>query len=65
LGLRIDAVRGEVRLIRPRLPIGVERIKLERLDIAGSSLELEVQRLGERTAVTAVSEGSVSVIVEE
>jgi glycogen debranching enzyme len=65
LGLKIDAVRKEVRLVRPRLPEGVERIALERLDIAGSSLDIEIRRLGERTAVTATSGGSVAVVVEE
>jgi len=65
LGLKIDAVRKEVRLVRPRLPAGVERIALERLDIAGSLLDIEIRRLGERTAVTATSGGSVAVVVEE
>jgi glycogen debranching enzyme len=65
LGLRIDAVRREVRLVRPRLPEGVERISLERLDIAESSLDIEIRRLGDRTAVTATPGGSVSVVVEE
>jgi hypothetical protein len=58
-------VRKEVRLVRPRLPAGVERIALERLDIAGSLLDIEIRRLGERTAVTATSGGSVAVVVEE
>ncbi|MGH7023840.1 MAG: amylo-alpha-1,6-glucosidase [Caulobacteraceae bacterium] len=65
LGLRIDAVRGEVRLTRPRLPDGVEQIALQGLEIAGSSLDIEIRRLGERTAVTAKTEGSVAVVVEE
>jgi glycogen debranching enzyme len=65
LGLKIDAVRREVRLVRPRLPEGVERIALERLDIAGSSLDIEIRRLGERTAVTATPGSSVAVVVEE
>jgi glycogen debranching enzyme len=65
LGLRIDAVHREVRLVRPRLPNGVERIDLERFDIAGSILDIEIRRLGERTAVTAKSEGPVAIVVEE
>ncbi|HEY5289928.1 MAG TPA: amylo-alpha-1,6-glucosidase, partial [Caulobacteraceae bacterium] len=65
LGLRVDATRREVRLVRPRLPAGVEQIRLERLDIAGAFLDIEIRRLGDRTAVTAKAEGQVAVLVEE
>ena len=65
LGLRIDAVRREVRLVRPRLPSGVERINIERLEVAESSLDIEFRRLGERTVVTATTDQAVSVMVEE
>ncbi|HXV01492.1 MAG TPA: glycogen debranching N-terminal domain-containing protein [Caulobacteraceae bacterium] len=67
LGLSIDARRREVRMVRPYLPKGVERISLEGLDIAGSTVDIEVQRLGERAAVTVGpgSDGSVTVVVEE
>jgi glycogen debranching enzyme len=65
LGLRIDALRREVRLVRPRLPLGVERILIERLEVAGSAMDIEIHRLGERTAVTATPDQAVSVVVEE
>jgi glycogen debranching enzyme len=67
LGLTIDAHRREVRLIRPQLPTGVERICVDGLDIAGSAVDIEIQRLGERTAVTVGSagDGLVTVVVEE
>ncbi|HEY1449268.1 MAG TPA: glycogen debranching N-terminal domain-containing protein [Caulobacteraceae bacterium] len=65
LGLRIDALRREVRLVRPRLPLGVERILIERLEVAGSTMDIEIHRLGERTAVTASPDEAVSVVVEE
>ena len=47
------------------LPEGVERIDLERFDIAGSTLDIEIRRPGERRAVTAKSEGPVALVVEE
>jgi len=65
LGLKIDAVHREVRLVRPRLPAGVEQITVEGLDIAGSAMDIVIQRLGDRTAATVRSDGSVAVMVEE
>jgi glycogen debranching enzyme len=65
LGLAIDAVRHKVRLTRPRLPKGVERLRVEGLDIAGAVIDIEVRRLGELTAVTTTPSESVSVVVEE
>ena len=67
LGLTIDAHRREVRLLKPQLPAGVERICVDGLDIAGSTVDIEVQRLGDRIAVTVASgaDGMVTVVVEE
>ena len=65
LGLTIDALHRKVRLVRPRLPPGVERLRVEGLDIAGASIDIEVRRLGELTAVTTTPDESVSVLVEE
>ena len=49
------------------LPTGVERIRLTGLDIGGRAVDIEVRRLGERTAVTVASggDGLVTVVVEE
>jgi len=58
-------VHRKVRLVRPRLPPGVERLRVEGLDIAGASIDIEVRRLGELTAVTTTPDESVSVLVEE
>jgi glycogen debranching enzyme len=65
LGLKIDAVHREIRLIRPRLPVGVDRLRVERLEVAGASIDIEVRRLGELTAVTSTPDEAVSVLVEE
>jgi glycogen debranching enzyme len=65
LGLTIDALHRRVRLVRPRLPAGVERLRVEGLEISGASIDIEVQRLGELTAVTTTPDESVSVLVEE
>jgi glycogen debranching enzyme len=66
LGLAIDAPRREVRLARPHLPPGVERIRVEGLDVAGSSVDIEIARADENGAVTvqANADGTVAIVVE-
>jgi hypothetical protein len=38
---------------------------VERLEVAGASIDIEVRRLGELTAVTSTPDEAVSVLVEE
>ena len=51
LGLTIDAERAEVRLVRPVLPRGVDRLTVEGLSVGGARLDLHLQRLGEGVAI--------------
>jgi glycogen debranching enzyme len=51
LGLRIDGWRGEIHVQRPQLPIGVDQLTIHRLIVAGESVNLTFQRLGDRVVV--------------
>ena len=66
LGLSIDADRKEVRLVRPTLPAGVDRLTLEHLDVAGARVDLRFQRFDGAVAVSPGphSDRSVSVVLE-
>ena len=66
LGLSIDAGRKEVRLVRPTLPEGVDRLTIERLDVAGARVDLRFQRLDNVIAVNPgpLSDRSVCVVLE-
>jgi len=66
LGLSINAERREVRLVRPTLPEGVDRLTIEHLDVAGARVDLRFQRLDGAIAVNPgpLSDRSVSVVLE-
>ncbi|HEY3800323.1 MAG TPA: amylo-alpha-1,6-glucosidase [Caulobacteraceae bacterium] len=66
LGLSIDAAQREVRVVRPTLPLGVEHLSVERLDIAGHSVSLVFQRLDGSVVVSPGhgSDPAVSVLLE-
>jgi hypothetical protein len=51
LGLRIDGWRGEIRVDRPRLPVGIDRLTLRRLTVGEAEVDLTFQRVGARVAV--------------
>jgi glycogen debranching enzyme len=58
LGLRIDGWSGEIHVERPELPIGIDRLTIQRLAVAGSTVDLIFQRLGDRVVVVSESHGS-------
>jgi glycogen debranching enzyme len=66
LGLSIDAARREVRLVRPRLPDGVDQIALDRLEVGSGRVDLVFRNLEGRVAVIPgpCSDPSVTVILE-
>jgi glycogen debranching enzyme len=66
LGLTIDARRREVRVVRPFLPHGIDTLSVERLDVAGATVNLVFQRLDGSTVVGPGhgSDRSVSVLLE-
>ncbi len=52
LGLEVDARNGEVAIAHPQLPPGVDRLRVERLDVGGVRVDLLFTRLGERVVAT-------------
>lgn len=61
LGLQIDARDGEVRVVQPYLPAGIDQLSLRNLDVAGSPLQVDFVRIGEHVACTIDRPGSSSV----
>ena len=51
LGLQPDALSQQLRIERPRLPRWLERVRLEGLRVAGTTVDLEWRRTGGRTEV--------------
>ena len=45
LGLTIDAMQGEVRIERPALPSEIDRLQIRGLSVAGSSIDLDFERM--------------------
>ncbi|HEY2709195.1 MAG TPA: glycogen debranching N-terminal domain-containing protein [Caulobacteraceae bacterium] len=66
LGLSIDAVRREVRVVRPTLPHGMDTLSVEHLEVAGAKVNLIFQRLDGATVVSPGhgSDRSISVVLE-
>jgi glycogen debranching enzyme len=66
LGLSIDAVRGEVRVVRPILPHGMDTLVVDHLEVAGAKVNLVFQRLDGATVVSPGhgSDRSISVVLE-
>ena len=67
LGLSIDAFAREVRLKRPRLPDGVDLLRLHGLGVAGAQLDISIQRSSAGAAVTlgSKSDRNVSLVLED
>jgi len=49
LGVTIDGWKGQVRLTDPRLPIGVDRLDIEGIDLAGGAVDIRLRRSGDHT----------------
>lgn len=64
LGLQVDGVRGEVRIVQPRLPADIDQLHLRQLRVGEARVDLHFQRMGERVvAVTQTSPGGAAVQV--
>ncbi len=62
LGLTIDGPRRQVRLVHPRLPRFLDRVRIERLSVGPGFVDLVFERRGDDVAVHVVRrEGDVSV----
>jgi glycogen debranching enzyme len=53
LGLRVDGLGGGIEILDPRLPIGIDRLRLEGLRVGEESVNLLFEREGRRVAVHA------------
>jgi glycogen debranching enzyme len=58
LGLRIDGWNGEIHVERPQLPIGIDRLTIRHLVVAGTSVDLTFQRIGDRVVVFSEGRGA-------
>jgi glycogen debranching enzyme len=52
LGLTVDGLAGEISIVDPRLPIGIDRLRIEGLRVGDEHLDLVFERIGGRIAVT-------------
>jgi hypothetical protein len=52
LGISIDGRKQEVHIDRPSLPIGIDRLRIERLEIGESRLDLDFHRIDDRVVVS-------------
>jgi hypothetical protein len=48
LGLRVDGLRGEIHVVQPMLPVGIDKIVLRHLFVGNASANIIFQRVGER-----------------
>ncbi len=54
LGIEPDGVHGTLRLVEPFLPHRLRFLDLLRMEVAGSSISLQFNRIGERTMVNVL-----------
>jgi glycogen debranching enzyme len=55
LGLSVDGCRERIHVDRPRLPIGIDQLTINRLAVGNATVDLTFKRVGER--VVAFPEG--------
>jgi glycogen debranching enzyme len=65
LGLRVDGWNKEIRVERPRLPIGIDNLLVRNLAVGDAKVDLIFERLGDRIAcyLDRRDEGSVPLVV--
>jgi glycogen debranching enzyme len=56
LGLSIDGWRGEIHVDRPRLPTGIERLTIRRLQLGDATVDLIFQKIDGRVTVYPVGQ---------
>jgi len=62
LGLTIDGAAGQVTIVDPHLPIGIDRLWVDRLHVGDQIIDIAFERLGDRVAVNVAGpEGMVRV----
>jgi glycogen debranching enzyme len=65
LGIEIDGWKGEIRVDRPRLPIGIDSLTVRHLQVGQVRVDLTFERVGDRVAAFLADrhEGLVPLIV--
>jgi glycogen debranching enzyme len=65
LGIRVLAERGEIHVDRPELPVGIERLEINRLAVGDRTVNLVFQRVNDRIVVFSPDErdNSIPIIV--
>uniref|UniRef100_C5CLG2 Amylo-alpha-16-glucosidase n=1 Tax=Variovorax paradoxus (strain S110) TaxID=543728 RepID=C5CLG2_VARPS len=53
LGLQVDGIRREVKIVQPRLPADIDQLHVQRLQVGHARVDLHFQRLEERIVVVA------------
>lgn len=48
LGIEIDGWKGEIKVTRPRLPIGIDNLVIRHLEVGKVAVDLNFQRVGDR-----------------
>jgi glycogen debranching enzyme len=62
LGLSVDGMRGEVTFVDPRLPIGIDQIRIEGLEVGAHRIDIALQRVAGRVEVeTTAANGIVRI----
>lgn len=52
LGVSIDGRKHEIHIDRPSLPIGIDRLRIERLEVGDARLNLDFHRIDDRVVVS-------------
>ncbi|HEY8432400.1 MAG TPA: amylo-alpha-1,6-glucosidase [Sandaracinaceae bacterium] len=64
LGMRIDAERGRLSLVRPQLPAWLETVRLRNLRVGGDRVDLVLRRYPEDVALTVEQRtGPIEIVV--
>jgi glycogen debranching enzyme len=50
LGIEIDGWKSEIKVTRPRMPIGIDSLVVRHLQVSDASVDLNFQRVGDRVA---------------
>ena len=57
LGVEIDGLRGEIHVDRPRLPIGIDEVRLHDVALGGDRVDLLFRRVDERVGMFVDGKG--------
>ena len=63
LGLTVDGLKGELHVVDPRLPIGIDRLWVEGLRVGPHKTDLLFERSGQSTVVRTLGRSNVPLFV--